>query len=164
MKAFDPLGALRTLVAWRVDFVVIGGLAARLHGSPSITDDLDICHSKEPQNLERLASALKEMNARLRGAPPDVPFLLDAKTLAKGDNFTFITEHGPLDCLAHPSGVGGYESLAPNATRIDLGDVTVAICSLEDLMAMKKSAGRPADLIELEILAALAEEIEKEER
>jgi hypothetical protein len=160
MRVFDPLGALERLGAHGVDFVLIGGLAARLHGSPSMTDDLDICHSVERENLERLADALREMEAKLRGAPEDVPFRLDAKTLAAGANFTFSTTHGPLDCMALPSGVDGYGELSRTAEKMRFNDLEILVASIEDLILMKRAAGRPKDLVELEVLGALKEELE----
>jgi hypothetical protein len=159
MGKFDPVGALRLLDEHGVRFVVIGGVASALHGSPSITQDLDICYERSPDNLERLASALKSVNARLRGAPTDVPFLLDAKTLARGDFFTFSTDVGPLDLLGTPPRSSGYDALARNALTFELDDRTVRAASLDDLMAMKRAAGRPQDLVELEILGALRDEI-----
>lgn len=162
MKAFDPLGALESLLVNGVDFVVIGGLAARLHGSPTVTDDLDISHDKERRNLERLAASLKQMNARLRLPDPDerVKIMLDWRWLHAADNLTFITDFGALDCLALPAGVESYEELATRAVPMDLDGLTINVASLEDLMGMKKAAGRRKDLIELEILAALKEEID----
>lgn len=131
-----------------------------LHGSPSMTNDLDICHSRSPENLKRLAGALVELGAKLRGAPDDVPFLLDELTLAAGQNFTFSTTAGALDCLATPSGSQGYEELATNAVEVDLDGLIVRVVGLNDLIRMKRAAGRPKDLIELEILGALRDEIE----
>lgn len=158
MFSFDPYGALEVLVRHQVRFVLIGGLAARLRGSPSVTDDLDVCHSREPSNLEALAASLREMNARLRGAEEvDVP--LDARFLADGQNFTFVTNHGGLDCMAQPAGVAGYRNLAEDAEQMDLGDFTIAVASLDALMSMKKAAGRPKDLVELEILGAIKKEL-----
>jgi hypothetical protein len=157
---FDPGGALRLLTENGVEFVLIGGLAARLHGSPTFTDDLDICHSTAADNLERLARALTAMDARLRGAPPDVPFILDAKSLAAGANFTFSTEFGPLDCLALPSGVGGYDDLVANAVGMDLATARVSVASVDDLIRMKRAAARPKDRVELEILGAVRAEAE----
>jgi len=163
VKAFDPLGALSRLLAHEVDFVLIGGLAARLHGSPTVTDDLDICHSKERPNLERLAACLSEMNARLRLPDPDerVDVKLDWRLLHAADNFTFVTDFGPLDCLALPAGIESYEELVSRAMLMELDGVRIRVASLDDLMAMKEAAGRRKDLIELEILAALKEELDR---
>lgn len=159
MARFDPIQGLRVLDEYGVRHVVIGGVAGALHGSPSITQDLDICYDRSPDNLERLAEALLSINARLRGAPPDVPFILDARTLARGDFFTFSTDVGPLDLLGTPSGSGGYDALVRNAHTFEVDGLTVRIASLDDLMAMKRAAGRPQDLVELEILGALRDEI-----
>lgn len=160
MKAFDPLGALQLLLAHQVEFVLVGGLAARLHGSPSVTDDLDISHAKERENLERLASALKEMNARLRLPDPDdrVEVKLDWRFLQSVDNITFTTDFGPLDCLAAPAGVESFEELVTNAVPMDLDGIAIKVASLDDLIRMKQAAGRRKDLIEVEILAALKDE------
>lgn len=158
--AFDPLGALRVLDAHGVRFVLIGGLAARLLGSPSVTNDLDICYDREPRNLDSLASALDELQARLRGAPEGLPFVLDAETLRQGDHFTFATSAGALDLLGTPAGSGGFELLRRNAVSMDFDGLEVLVADLPDLIRMKKVAGRPKDLIEVEILSALLEERE----
>jgi hypothetical protein len=160
-SAFDPLRALGTLVDGGVRFVVIGGYAAALWGSPSVTVDTDICYARDARNLEALASVLRQLGARLRGPAVEVPFILDAKTLAMGDQFTFDTDAGSLDCLGRPAGSGGYEALERTATVKHLGDgLEVKVAALEDIMLMKKAAGRPKDLIELEILGKLRDEIE----
>jgi hypothetical protein len=157
--AFDPLLALRTLVAHEVRFVVIGGVAGALWGSPSITMDLDICYERGPENHEALAAALRELGATLRGAPADLPFQLDARTIKMGDSFTFDTLAGSVDCLGTPSGTNGYADLRRNAAQFDLeADLRAEVCSLDDLMRMKRAAGRPKDRAEVEILSALSEE------
>lgn len=162
MNAFDPLGALRSLVDHEVDFVLIGGLAARLHGSPTVTDDLDISHSKQRSNLERLALCLRKMNARLRLPDPEerVDMDLEWRLLAAADNFTLTTGFGALDCIALPAGIESYEQLAVRATVMKLGDIDIRVATLDDLMAMKRAAGRRKDLIELEIFAALRDEVD----
>lgn len=163
LQPFDPLPAVKMLLKHGVRFVVIGGWAGRLHGSPSITNDLDICHERTRDNLERLASALQELKATLRGAPRDVPFQLDALTLEAGDHFTFETTAGALDILGRPAGSQGYEELSANAEPKDLDGVEVKVASVADLIRMKQAAGRPRDLVEAEILGALQEEIDKRE-
>ena len=163
-RAFDPLRALGTLTERGVRFVVIGGYAAALWGSPSVTVDTDICYARDASNLDALAAALRQLNARLRGPDAEVPLILDAKTLAMGDHFTFDTDAGPLDCLGLPAGSGGHEALERAAAVKDLGgSLEVKVAALEDIMLMKKAAGRPKDLIELEILGKLRDEIEVRE-
>lgn len=156
---FDPIGALATLQRHAVEFVVIGGVAGRLWGSPTMTNDVDISYARDRANLEHLATALRELGARLRGVDDDVPFQLDAVTLANGQNFTFTTNLGPLDILGLPAGIRDFRELAVNAATFDLGDgVTVKVCDLDDLIRMKRAAGRPKDRIEVEVLSAVSEE------
>jgi hypothetical protein len=160
-EAFDPLEALRVLTTHGVRFVLVGGFAAVIRGSPVITGDLDICYARDDDNLNNLAGALRELGTSLRGAPPDVPFLLDARTLRNGDHFTFSTRAGPLDCLGTPAGTAGFADLDADATDEDLSGLNVRVASLDDLIRMKRAAGRPKDLIALEWLGNIREELEQ---
>lgn len=158
---YEFLDAIETLLEHKVRFVLIGGIAARLQGSTSITEDVDVCYARDDRNLERMAGALRSLHARLRGAPKDVPFQLDEKTLKMGDSFTFLTDAGSLDILGHPSGVpGGYEELERAADLIQLAGLQVKVASIDDLIRMKRAAGRPKDLIEVEVLGALRDEVD----
>ena len=157
-RAFDPLAALQILVAHKVDFVVIGGIAARLWGSPTVTRDLDICYARTPANYERLAAALQQVHAKLRGVSKEVPFRLHARTLAAGDSFTFKSDVGDVDCLGTPTGTGGYDDLKASAERVDVDGLKVWVTSLIDLIEMKRAAGRNKDRVELEVLGALRDE------
>jgi hypothetical protein len=159
--AFDPLAALRVLLEHRVRFVLIGGYAAALRGSPVITGDLDLCYARDDANLKRLAEALHELGARLSGAPPDVPFELDAGALRAGDRFTFSTSVGPVDVLGTPAGTAGFADLDSKATDETIDGITVRVAALDDLIRMKHAAGRPKDLIALEWLSALRDELEE---
>ena len=159
--AFDPLRALRTLTRHEVRYVVIGGLGARLYGSPSVTNDTDVCYQHTPANLDRLSAALRQLHAELRGADPDAPFQLDAKALAAGDHFTFTTDAGNLDILGTPAGVEGFDALEREAKAFELDGLTVPVASIEDLISMKLAAGRPKDLIEVEVLGAVRDEVER---
>lgn len=162
MTSFDPLRAFRILLEHEVRFVVIGGVAAASHGSPSVTQDLDVCPDRSAENLERLASALAAMGARLRGVEEEAPFVLEVRTLAAGDHFTFSTDAGDLDVLGTPAGTDGYADLVRDAVSVDLDGTQVAFASLESLMRMKRAAGRPKDRAELEILGALRDEASRE--
>jgi len=158
--SFDPIVALRTLVSHGVRFVLIGGYAAAIRGSPVITGDVDVCYARGDENMERLAAALQQLGATLRGAPPEVLFRLDARTLKAGDHFTFSTSAGPLDCLGTPAGTDGFADLDASATDEDLDGLVVRVASVDDLIRMKRAAGRPQDKIAVEWLAALRDELE----
>jgi hypothetical protein len=105
-----------------------------------------------------LIEALGSIHARLRGAADDPPFSLDAKSLEEGDHVTFITDLGDLDCLGIPAGTLGYDDLMKGAVTVDLDGLIVAVASIDDLIRIKRAAGRPRDPAELEILGALREE------
>jgi hypothetical protein len=157
---FDPVAGLRSFVEHGVRFVLIGGYAAALRGSPMMTGDVDICPARDRRNLDRLAEALQSLHARLRGAPADVPFLLDGRTLEAGDHFTFATDVGPMDCLGTPAGTDGFVDLDASASDEDLDGLIVRVASLDDLIRMKRAADRPQDRIAVEWLSALRDELE----
>ena len=159
---FDPRALLGALHRHEVRFVLVGGLAARALGSPLMTYDLDVCYDRAPDNLDRLAAALHEVHATLRGIDEDVPFVLDARTLRNGDSFTFDTDFGPFDILATPSGTRGYDDLSASATPYDIGGVTVDVVALDDLIRMKRAAGRTKDRLAVEELIALRDERSRE--
>jgi transcriptional regulator with XRE-family HTH domain len=147
LEAGPMLGALDRN---RVDFVVIGGVAGLAHGSTYPTYDLDIAYSRDPRNLERLAAALREIGVRLRGAPDDLPFQADAKTLEAGMNFTFLTEYGKFDILGHVDGIRGYEDLRSHAATQGVGGIPVQVASLNHLIGMKRRADRTKDQLMVE--------------
>ncbi|MDQ3986136.1 MAG: hypothetical protein M3280_06515 [Actinomycetota bacterium] len=156
----DFLGILEVLERHDVRFVLIGGLAARLHGSPTVTIDVDICPARDEPNLQRLVEALDAIDASPRGVENDVPFQLDVQTLRRGMNFTFSTSLGALDVFGEPTGTGGYAELVANAVELDVDGLKLLVASLEDLMRMKETTGRAKDRIELEVLGALRDELE----
>jgi hypothetical protein len=157
---FDPIHALRVLSKHRVRFVVIGSFAGRLWGSNIIIGDLEICYARDGKNGAALAAALREMNARLSGRREEIPFSLDATSFESDDDFTFETNSGIVGCVPMPTGSRGFSDLIRGASEMILDSVRVQVASLEDLIWLKRAAGRPNDLVEVEILAALREEIE----
>lgn len=158
--SFQPEAVVRHLGRLEVRYVLIGGLAAVTQGSPLVTQDIDVCYDRSGANLERLATALAEIHARLRGADSGLPFRLDGATLMQGDTFTLETDLGWLDIIGTPAGTQGYEDLARTADPYEIFGYRVLVASVEDLIRMKRAAGRPKDLIELEHLGALRDELE----
>jgi hypothetical protein len=146
---------LGRLTARGVDFVVIGGIAAILHGSAQATYDLDICYATDEGNLKTLGEALVDLGASLKGVTDEVPCVPDAQTLRRVELLTMDTPAGELDVLARPAGSRGYETLRRNAERFDLGGFSVLVASIDDLIAMKLAAGRHKDLATVEELEAI---------
>ncbi len=142
-----------------VKFVIVGGVAATVHGSSHITDDLDICYARDKINLARLAETLAPLNPRLRGAPADLPFMWDAETLRRGLNFTLRTDLGNIVLLGEVSGIGTYEQAQEASIQVMLFNTECSILSLEKLIIAKRAAGRPKDKLVLPELEALLEAI-----
>ncbi len=149
--------ALKTLTEAQVSFVVVGAYAGVIQGSAQVTRDLDICYERTPANMKRIATALAPYHPRLRGAPANLPFLFDERTLAQGMNFTFETDFGDIDLLGELSGVGQFSELARDAVLIELYGMQVRVASLDALIRSKRAAGRAKDLNALPELEALKE-------
>jgi predicted nucleotidyltransferase len=155
LPRFSPAALLRALVEGGVDFVVVGGIAAVAHGSVAFTQDLDILYADGQENRDRLGAVLVGLGARLRGVTDDVPFVPDGRTLKRTRVLTLETPLGPLDLLAQPDGSPVYERLRAASVREEVAGVPVRIAALDDLIAMKRAAGRPKDLVTLEELEAI---------
>lgn len=149
---------LQALSAAQVEFIIVGGVAATLHGSARLTQDLDIVYARSPENLERLARALSPFHPYLRGAPPGLPFRWDAETLRRGLNFTLTTELGDVDVLGEIAGGGTYESLLPDSRSVQVFGVECLFLGLTRLIQVKRAAGRPKDFDALAELERIAEE------
>ena len=152
---FRPRALLAHLTAHGVDFVLVGGVAAVLHGSERNTFDLDICPAQDAGNLDALGKALLEIDARLRGIEEDLPFVPDSRTLRGMQILTLDTSLGPLDVLTRPDGSPPYRGLRGRATRMDIGPAAVLVASIDDLLTMKRAAGRPKDEEDVERLEAI---------
>jgi hypothetical protein len=141
-----------------VDFIVIGGIAGIVHGSAHPTYDFDVVYARDEQNLKRMAAALAELGVTLRGAPSDLPFRPDARTLAAGCNFTFDSEYGSFDILGEAAGMRDYATMRTDAIAEELWGFPVRVASLDDLVRMKRAAGRPKDKSMAEELIAIVED------
>ena len=146
----------------RVDFIIVGGVAATLHGSARVTRDLDIVYARTPQNLARLVAALRNHHPYLRGAPPGLPFSWDEETLWSGLNFTLETDLGNLDLLGEITGGGGYDDLHPHSIEVEAFGVRFRCLDLDTLIRVKLAAGRPRDLEVVAELRVIREEREKQ--
>lgn len=152
------LGMVRGLTDARVEFVVIGGVAARAHGSVRVTEDLDICYSRDGANLDRLALLLAAWRAYPRGIEPGLPFIMDRRTLDNTMILTLITDQGELDLLDRVEGVGNFSAVRRAAVRVEAaGGLMFWALGLKALVRAKRATKRPRDLDQLPELEALLE-------
>jgi hypothetical protein len=133
------------------------------HGSSYPTYDLDVAYARDRANLDRLVDALREIGVTLRGAPADLPFQLDAATLANGANFTFDTEYGSFDILGDVAGIKSFDELRRGSRLEDVFGIPVRIASLDHLIAMKRAANRVKDRLMVLEYVELADEIRRRE-
>jgi hypothetical protein len=162
-KAPDLRSLLEPLVRHGVDFVVIGGMAGIARGSNYPSFDLDVAYARDKANVRRLVAALEEIGVRLRGAPADPPFQLDARAIENGANFTFVTPYGDFDVLADVGGIHSYKDLASASEEKVVFDLPVRFASLDDLITMKRAANRPKDRNMLEEYLVLADRLRRQE-
>lgn len=152
---------LRELVRRGVQFVVVGGVSATVHGSARYTNDLDLCYASDPENLQRLVDLLTAWQAYLRGVEPGLPFILDIRTFAITPLLTLTTSMGDLDLMDRVPGVGDYDAVFAQSEAAEIGDVTFRTLTLDALIAAKQAVRRKKDvehLVELEALRALRNE------
>jgi predicted nucleotidyltransferase len=154
---------LRRLAEGGVDFLVIGGLAVFFHGYARLTKDLDIVYATNAANLERLGAVLVELGARLHGSGDDVPFVPDARTLKRTTILTLATQLGSIDLLVDPAGADRYEAMRERADVVDLDGVEFRVVSHEDLLSMKRAAGRPQDVADVDALLTV-QRVERQRR
>lgn len=156
-KAPEFRQLLGPLIEHGVDFVLIGGQAGISHGSTYPSYDLDVIYARDRDNVARLVAALQEIGVRLRGAPPDLPFQLDVRTIENGANFTFETPYGDLDVLADAAGMRSYEDLKSESVEREVFGHLVRVASIDNLIAMKKAAGRTKDKLMVEEYIVIAD-------
>ena len=157
-QPFRPDEILRVLAEHRVEFVVIGGLAAALHGADHVTTDIGVTPRRSGENLDRLSAALRSLDARIRVAavPEGVPFAHDGRSLGQSQMWHLQTRYGDLDLAMAPAAFAeGWDALHPGAVVVHLRGVATEIASLADVIASKSAADRPKDRATLPMLRAL---------
>lgn len=161
-EPLQPVRIFRALARQRVEYVLIGGLAAVLHGAPLVTQDADICPRRTPENLTRLAAAMRAMGARIRAhnKPNGIAFTCDADFLARMKMVNLTTRFGDFDIAFEPAAfTTGYEGLAAHAVTFTIDGIDVKVASLSDIIASKQNANRAKDNAALPLLYALEDEI-----
>jgi hypothetical protein len=160
---FRPEDILATLNEQGVKFVLIGGFAAVIHGSPYVTTDLDIVPDTSRSNLDRLSEALRDLDARVwtNSEPDGLPFAHSAESLARAQVWNLVTRFGRLDITFTPSGTAGFSDLARDAVHLDILDVEVDVASLADVIRSKEAAGREKDRLVLPVLRRLLDATER---
>ena len=156
----DYRSLIEALVRSQVEFILVGGVAATIHGSARLTYNVDVVYARSEENLARIATALAQHGPYLRGAPQGLPFELDKATLRGGLNFTLTTSIGDLALLGEIAGGGNYEDLSPHSQQFEVFGFAVRCLDMETLRRVKRAAGRPKDLEAIAELEALREESE----
>jgi predicted nucleotidyltransferase len=152
----DPLfQILKRLTDHQVEYVLVGGMAAVVHGSSVVTRDVDVCAPLDLANLERIVRALQGLNPRFRFRPDKMPLFDEPARLVGFRNINLITEWGVIDILGEVSGLGAYHKLVPRSQAIDLAGFKCRLLDLDALIIAKRSAGREKDLIGLRHLEVI---------
>lgn len=148
MTSFNPERLLAVLIEEGVDFILIGGYAAMLHGASRPTEDVDVTPATDAENLTRLTKALKRLQAKIRSdaVPGGLPFSTSAEAMRGLLMLNLTTDSGDLDISFHPSGTDGYADLVRSAQERSLGTVTIRLAALADIVRSKEAAGRDKDI------------------
>lgn len=164
-QPLDPDCLFASLDRYGVDYVLIGGMAAVLHGSPTVTNDADIVPDAHPDNLSRLSAALIDLDARIRSAddPSGIQFDPHPALMASISMLNLTTRCGNLDLAFSPAGIDDYATLSARSVEFDLDGTSVRVASLDDVIRSKETADRPRDRAVLPVLYALREEIARRE-
>ncbi|NNK48763.1 MAG: hypothetical protein HKP01_07810 [Gemmatimonadetes bacterium] len=147
LAPFDPERLIRALAEHEVRYVLIGALAARLQGFPRVTADADITPARDGANLERLASALRDLDAKVfsGSVPEGLSFDCSAQALARAEMWNLVTSAGRLDLAFTPAGTEGYDDLVRNAIEYEAFGVDLRAASLADIIRSKETSDRPQD-------------------
>lgn len=157
MTALDPERLLRSLIEHRVEFCVIGAVAAWLQGNPTVTVDLDVMPRRDLDNADRLAATLNSLAARPRGG--DSAVILDGDDFLGWETRRFDTDAGPLDVVPTAAVIGGFEEVA--TVELALGDLSVRVITIDEVIASKEGLRRPKDTAALPALYATREALRR---
>ncbi len=160
VHSLDLLAILRTLVEHEVDFIIVGGVSAVLHGVPITTFDLDLVHSRSPDNIGRLLSALQDIDACYRGQG-DRRLTPSPAHLASSGHQLLMTRFGPLDLLGTIGTHRGYENLIDHTTELSASGLHLHVLNLATLIEVKEEVGHEKDKAVIPILKRTLEEIQK---
>jgi hypothetical protein len=149
------LQILKRLTECKVDYVLIGGMAAVAHGSPVITQDVDVCTSFDEANLVKILAALRPLDPRIRDRPDKMRLPEDIERLEGLKNLYLVTTLGKIDLLGELPGIGPYAEIRGRSVEMDVGGFCVRVLDLETLIAAKKVANRDKDRIAVRHLEAI---------
>ncbi len=147
MQPLDPERLVTSLASHHVRYVLIGAMAARLHGFPRMSADADITPARDQENLERLSYYINEVYSKIytESVPEGLAFDVSAPTLARAEIWNLVTVAGRLDIVFTPSGTTGYDDLATTAVPFRIFGVELGVARLEDILRSKEAADRPQD-------------------
>lgn len=158
------LKTLRTLSEGEVQFILVGGLAAVLHGAPIHTYDVDLVYSRDLPNRERLLKVLHSLGAFFR-IQPERRLRPAESHLAGGGHLNLITQYGPLDLLGTIGRNLGFEDLLPHSAEMRLGeDLVIRVLNLETIIAIKEELAGEKDIAMLPLLRRTLSEIRKKQQ
>ena len=154
---FDPERLIVTLARHQVRYVLVGAVAARLQGFPRLTADADITPARDSGNLEHLATALRELDARVftESVPEGLAFDCSAESLGRADCWNLVTAAGRLDVIFEPAGTKGFDDLSRDAIAFEVFSVRVDAASLADIVRSKVASDRPQDRQDVVVLRAM---------
>jgi len=155
---------VRTFNGAGIECLIVGGLAATIHGSARLTQDVDLVYARSRANVGRIVAALRPHSPYPRGAPPGLPFEWSEATIERGLNFTLTTAIGDIDLLGEVTGGGDYHALLPHSVDVEVFGCRCRCLDLPGLIRVKRAAGRPKDLDALAELEALLAERGDESR
>ena len=155
--------AIQSLADNNVEFVIVGGVAIKIHSSAYVTLDLDFCYARTKENLKKIVSALAEFNPRPRNFPEGLPYFFDERSLQNATNFTFETIIGDIDLLGEVAGVGTYAEVEKSSEVFELYERQIRVLSIDALISAKRASARTKDLLVLPELEALREVLSDQE-